>query len=250
MKAVFFRGILTKTFALLILNVVRPCIATHAQDAILSADDETADTEKKGDLGLPPSPPLVVTRTADTNDGVCNSDSSLREDVAAAPSATTRIFDVSGNPVLLASMTHSGGNVILFDSNAGCESTVRGGAIRNNGTLTLNSVHVTGSSVSGKITNGVRLGGGVSSSQRRTLTIIGSTFTANSVSGPGDSLGGGLYSAGTLRVYNSSISGNSVNTTIPDGFFNGSAIGGGIVREGGTAMISACTSNAVRIRSD
>ena len=37
-----------------------------------------------GSLDLPPAQTLTVTKTADTNDGVCNSDCSLREAVAAA----------------------------------------------------------------------------------------------------------------------------------------------------------------------
>lgn len=224
---------------------------------------------------------LTVTKTADTNDGVCDADCSLREAVAAAAAsgdtivfasplfdtsqivdvngqivlnksltitgkganltnirnvaaanATTRVFLVSGNPVTLSKMTVSGGRVDRFDPNSGCASDICGAGIQNNGNLTLNETYFTDNRVSGTIINGLRVGGAVSSSQNSVLTILNSTFSDNSVSGPGTNLGGAIYSAGTLVVANSTIANNSLTLT-----GSGNLFGGGIAREGGTATL-------------
>lgn len=229
---------------------------------------------------LTPSSTLTVTKTDDTNDGVCDADCSLREAVAAAapgdeivfasplfdtaqtvdlngqividkavtiagrgseltnirniaaPNATSRVFVVTGNPVTLSRMTVSGGRVDRVDL-ASCGATeICGAGIQNNGNLTLNEMLFTDNRVTGTVVNGLRVGGAVGSAQGSVLTILNSTFTDNSVSGPGQNFGGAIYSAGTLVIANSTITGNSLTLTGA-----GSLFGGGLVREGGTATI-------------
>ena len=162
---------------------------------------------------------FVVTKTADTSDGVCNADCSLREAIAAANAAATD-------------------DVINFDAAVfGSAQTINlTGAgplqINNNGTLTINGTGtnlLTIRRAPGGTTNGVFVvmlatagisgvtitggvtdtnGGGISNIGG-TLTLTNSLVVGNLVGG----FGGGVYNAfsGTTNINNSNIFGNQSN---------------------------------------
>jgi CSLREA domain-containing protein len=152
----------------------------------------------------------------------------------APANAKSRVFSVSGTSttVTLSKMTVSGGRIDRFDPDANCGNESCGGGIQNSGNLTLNEMFFTDNRVANNDLFGLRYGGAVSTSQSSILTVIGSTFTGNSVSGPFQNYGGAIYSAGTLIIANSTITDNTLTLT-----GNGNNYGGGIVREGGTAAI-------------
>jgi DNA-binding beta-propeller fold protein YncE len=95
-----------------------------------------------------------------------------------------------------------------------CSATLRGGCITNAGTLTLNNSTVRG--------GGAQSGGGIYTAPPATLlTINNSTINGNKA---GD--GGGLFIANPANLNNSTISGNSTDTTAyPAGQGNGGGIG-------------------------
>ncbi len=201
----------------------------------------------------------VVTKTADTNDGVCDADCSLREAIAVAASGntitfaaplfdTTQIIRVNGQLLIAKNLivTGSAANLLTVRNIAANSLTSRvfqinsgftvglsgmtitggntnnvGGGISNGGTLTLTGVHLTNNVGGG--------GGGIENSG--TLTVINSTISNNTVN---SSLrGGGIENTGTLTVTNSTISGNRVTS--------GSANGGGIWSAGVSVTITNCT---------
>jgi autotransporter family porin len=107
-----------------------------------------------------------------------------------------------------------------------------GGAIYNQGDLTItdttikdNTANSTGEDV---------YGGGIYN--EGTLTINNSTITNNTATGTnGNAYGGGIYNSGTLIINNSTITNNTATTT--DGY----ADGGGISNEEGTLTITDTT---------
>jgi Galactose oxidase, central domain len=164
-------------------------------------------------------------------------------------SATFRILEVSVN----ANVDLSG--VTLSD---GHPTDSPGGAILNNGVLTLEGVRITNNSpsstgfpiltivdaggcdnsegaemtltncsVDGNACNGS--GGGILNSG--TLTVTNSTISGNTAGH-----GGGISSTGTLTMTNSTITGNTTITTGPHGFQGG--YGGGLNVFGSTVLIS------------
>lgn len=202
---------------------------------------------------------LIVTKTADTADGICDSDCSLREAIAVASSGDTVTFDsglfMTPRIIRLGSMLlidknltiHGVGGVIIdgnnvcrvFDINnlgtatltdmtitggngSGIVITNDGGAIINSGNLTLVNVTVTGNSTSGGNGGGIANG----SLSGATMTIVSSTISDNSASGSVN--GGGIYTAsGSLSITGSTISGNLTGSS-----------GGGVYAQSGTLTIS------------
>jgi CSLREA domain-containing protein len=224
---------------------------------------------------------VVVTKTADTNDGVCDSDCSLREAIATAGVGATITFNpaLSGGTIYLGStltlssdiiidgsalasqITISGdsdnngtGDVRVFFVNSGVTATLDslaitkgsnlfGGGIRNQGTLT-----VTNSTLSG---NAATSGGGIFNTSSGTLTITNSTLSGNAAG----SQGGGIHSQGTLTATNSTLSGNAAGSG--GGIFNNGGVlnfantlianssAGGDCVNGGTGTIGTNTNNLV-----
>ncbi len=124
------------------------------------------------------------------------------------------------------------GDLTVADGFSIVSDTSTGGAILNSGTLTLLRcvVRDSGAFVGGSETRG----GGLFTSG--ITTIIGSTFTGNTVGRPegsGFARGGAIYATATARVkvINSTISGNTAVVG------NGSAEGGGIYAEGNGEVI-------------
>jgi CSLREA domain-containing protein len=182
---------------------------------------------------------FTVTKTADTNDGVCDADCSLREAIVAANAAP-------------------GNDIIEFDAtvfNAPQTITLGGTRlnINNNGSLTINGrkvVTVSGNQQSGVfgvlsgaevtlngliITGGANIGFGGGIGNSGMLTINNSTISGNSA----DHGGGGLSSNGTVMVNNSTIADNFILATdLVNGL--GDGFGGGIYNLG-TMTISSST---------
>jgi len=210
-------------------------------------------------------PPLIVTKTADTADGICDSDCSLREAIAVANSAID-----SRNVIVPAGVyTHYGELIInndvnLYGSGDGSnpvEDTIIQGAfapgtaihrvfrITSGAAVLMQDLHIRngrgGISNYGTLTllqtalseNSAETGGGVFNSDRSTLIITDSTLSGNSAT----RYGGGIYNwyGGMLIITNSTLSGNSATID-----------GGGIYSWGGTAYVtnSTLSGNSARER--
>jgi CSLREA domain-containing protein len=232
------------------------------------------------------SPPVTaaatwtVTKTADTNDGACDSDCSLREAIAAAASGDTIVFDasLSGGTITLGTtltlsknvtidgsalavpITIDGANTYrVFYVNSGVAATLsgltiahgytsgNGGGIYNQGMLTVMSSTISANRTSG----GGRYGGGIFNAGSSTLIVRSSTFMGNRT----DDRGGAIYNAaGTLTVADSTFTGNIAGygagvyswvatATLNNSTFSGnSALSmGGVYNNWGGMTVSNCT---------
>ncbi|MBN2007024.1 MAG: DUF11 domain-containing protein [Anaerolineae bacterium] len=194
---------------------------------------------------------LVVTKTADTDDGICDADCSLREAVAIAGSGDTITFDaglsgqtlvlesemvisktltldgsalaaharISGNDAVRVFYVADEANVTLFhlDVISG-NATGNGGGIYSTGALTLANCTVSGS-------HAADYGGGIYN--RGALTLLASTLSGNNAR-----YGGGLFnSASGVGMINSSALNGNVATVA----------GGGIYNTGGVVSVTAST---------
>jgi len=201
---------------------------------------------------------LTITKTADTNDGVCDADCSLREAIGVAISGDTVVFSplfssaqtitLGGTQLTIGvnlTITGAGENLLtvsgnnasrVFLINAGttvsisgmkitggnATSPTSGGGIRSSGSLTLTNVDIDTNSANGT-------GGGIFSNSN--LTILNSVVRNNTAI---LSVGGGIYhGVGTLSITNSTIS----NNTCPS--VNGH--GGGVELDTGTGTITNST---------
>jgi CSLREA domain-containing protein len=187
----------------------------------------------------------LVTKIADTNDGSCNDDCSLREAIDAAENGDTIRFsiDLVDQTILLGGqdlvidkdLTIIGlgptrlavsGNQLsrVFTIRTGRTVTIQGltikdgrltvaldasggGGIFNQGDLTLDNVAVTNNRVTDG--GGGALGGGIFNDDGN-LDVSNSTISNNTVvdSGQGGCFGGGISSSGNTTLYNVTISGN------------------------------------------
>ena len=179
---------------------------------------------------------LTVTKTADTNDGLCNSDCSLREAVVAAegatgpdtikvPAGTYRLDSGEGNLDITSEVTiRSVGGTAVIDG----EGTDRVLEILETGDATLRGLRITGGVAErgGGINNlgvltvvestvdnntATSFGGGINNESTGTLIVSNSTISGNTVSGTGSGgdRGGGISTIGTSRITGTTISGNS-----------------------------------------
>ena len=144
---------------------------------------------------------FTVTKTADTNDGVCNADCSLREAITAANAVTSD-------------------DVIEFDKNvfgiARVITLTDGGFnISSNGSLTINGTNANLLSISGNNQRGIFYIGGAN------VTISGITIMNGNASAPGGSgVGGGINNQGGTLTINSSIIKNNFSTFEGAGIYN------------------------------
>ncbi len=186
------------------------------------------------------TPPIrTVTKIADTDDGVCDADCSLREAIATSVSGDTINFAAplfnSAQTITLASELSVSGKTITIIGRAANLTTVSGNNanrvfnVGGGGNLTLDGLTVT---------NGrdFTAGGGIYNGA--ILTIINSTVSNSSVSGGSDNFGGGIYNASgaTLTIRNSTISGNLIS-----GNNNFANRGGGIANVNGSLTITNST---------
>lgn len=224
-----------------------------------------------------PSVTILVTKTADTNDGACDADCSLREAIAAVGkgedtiefaspmfnSAQTvtlslgqldigktvsingrnaNLTTVSGNNLSRVFLVNPGGNLSLNGLTVtGGRTNSNGGGIVNNGAaLIITNSGIVGNSVVGSANNN---GGGIFNTNGGFLSITNSTISGNSGIGGNagnvGNYGGGIYNDSTLIITNSTISGNSIG---------GGSIenqGGGVWDAGTTTIVnSTFTSNS------
>ena len=212
---VIFAAFLLFTFAILVSNFVPPAHATVG---------------------------LVVTKTLDTNDGVCDSDCSLREAIIAANTlagadtitlpAGTYTLTITGTGENLAATGDLDINSDVTLTGAGADSTIIEAGTIGYPSLSANGIdrvfEVRGTftvSISGvTIRNGkTALKGGGIYHNNGTLTVTNSAFSGNS----GSQDGGGIHHEnGTLTVTNSAFSDNYGNE------------GGGIHNNNGTLTVT------------
>ena len=164
----------------------------------------------------------------------------------ATPAATK---DASGNPAVKGGAIVNDGKLTLtsdvVSNNVATTSAsgtdVLGGAVFSDGTLTLSNDQFTGDAANNSSSNQAADGGAIFSSGN--LTVTNSTFTNNSVTQSNSSLGradgGAIDSEGTLSLTGSVLSGNTVT---------GASTGAGGALEvnadgSNTATIFACTFN-------
>jgi CSLREA domain-containing protein len=194
-----------------------------------------------------PSPTLIVTATADTNDGACLDHCSLREALAVlaqAPGGSISFGPLFNTPQTIKltlgelaintsmsingpgahKLTVSGNNASrVFNIASGLTVglsglTITGGNTANSGggiaagsgTLTVSNAVISGNTASS--------GGGISNLSG-TLTVSNSTISGNTANGSGS--GGGIHHFfGNLAITNSTISGNRA----PNGNNNGGGL--------------------------
>jgi CSLREA domain-containing protein len=201
---------------------------------------------------------LTVTKTADTNDGACDADCSLREAIAASSAGDTIRFAASlaGNTIRLGSQLMIAQNLTIDGTGLNPQVTVSGDTDNNgagdvgvfyvNTGVTFNLSNLTVSK--GYATNGAGI-----YHNGATLVITNSTFSDNNAS----SSGGGIFSYSVLIITNSTFAGNSATngaaimnggtlTVANSTFSNNSAssAGGGIYNSGGPVNITNSTFSA------
>lgn len=195
---------------------------------------------------------IIVTKLADTNDGICDSDCSLREAIATAPIDATISFapGLSGGTILLTNGTSfiplrnmtidgsalaipitingdrfgTGNYVEAFRVNSGVNLTLNGLTITKSQGIYLNAnsvLTVTNSTLSNN-----RSGDGGAINNNGTLTVTNTTFSGNFST----SLGGAIFNDdGVATITNSTFLGNSAQS------------GGGIQNHDGTLTVTNST---------
>lgn len=213
--------------------------------------DETASSQPET---------VIVTKTTDTDDGVCDSDCSLREAVALAPDNSRIVFEsdstqlsrgqleitrrltiagtnratvtISADPSAPAArifFVGPGGSLTLTNAivTGGSAPMDFGGGIYSEGTVTLINTEVTGNFAGG--------GGGIEN--RGTLNATNSTISQNIASQPNSAgRGGGIENSGTLVLINSTIAGNEATSGNQPFIYGG--FGGGIYAAGGGSRMT------------
>jgi CSLREA domain-containing protein len=124
-----------------------------------------------------------------------------------------RAFDVfAGSTATIRDLTIINGHI--------AQNTEKGGAVQNNGHLTLDSVNVQESEAGKSATQSPYLeGGGVFNGLEGTLTIINSAISKNIAYG---AHAGGIYNLGSLSISGSTISANQA-ASWGGGIYNGNA---------------------------
>lgn len=189
---------------------------------------------------------FTVSKTADTNDGTCNADCSLREAIAAAnaaagadtitlPAGTYTL--TLGSELLITSditINGAGSGTTFIEANAAAGVTTYRVLHNNGGTVTINGVTIRHGYCNG-ICNGLSDNGGGIYNQAGSLTLDASRVSTNYAY----LCGGGIYNAATLIIQNGSVIGGA-------GAANASNdCGGGIYNHtGGTTTINASTVSA------
>lgn len=153
---------------------------------------------------------FTVTKTADTDDNVCDADCSLREAIFAATNGDTILFSALFNTTQTISLS---GTELLIDKNltiigAGADKlTISAGSLSR--VLHFSGADVLMSALKIADGNNVSNGGGIFI-QGGSLNLDKVIISNNTVNGaPGSTtFGGGIDNQGTLTITNSEISGN------------------------------------------
>lgn len=273
-------GGVTNTVA---LQPISPAIDAGDPNNSLSSDQRGVARPQDGDLSGTVLPDIgayerqvtsfMITKIADTDDGACDADCSLREAIAAVATDKIAVFDlavfnmaqvitltngqlnVSGNGTLVINGT--GANLLTISGNnqsrvfnvspfvgltlngitiTGGRFLSDGGGIINNGTLSINNSMINGNT--GSSGGGTPRGGGGIFNNLGRLTITNSTVSNNtSLIGSG---GGILNNKGLISIINSNINNNAAN----------SGEGGGVSNFDGTIIFTdSAINNNVANRS-
>ncbi len=163
---------------------------------------------------------LTVTKTADTNDGVCNADCSLREAIAVANSTAANDTITFNIPTTDANCASSVCTITLGGTQLGINNAATAGTLLIQNTI-------------GTAAN-LRISG--NNTRRVFLVNAGAGLTLDSVTvmNGNASDGSGIYNDGTVNITNSTISNNSTNSTFAGG-------GGVFNNDGGTVNITNST---------
>jgi CSLREA domain-containing protein len=191
---------------------------------------------------------LTVTKTADTDDGVCNSaDCSLREAVAAAVAGDTIVFasPLFDSPQTITLVLNSAGSFSGLAINKSLTITGKGAHLltirrlppaNDSERLSVLSINAPGAAVT---LNGMTItggyaptGGGVNVPNASLVTINGCHITANTAY---TATGGGISSSAPLTIINSTISNNSTPNNLVGS-------GGGIRAAGNLTVINSTIS--------
>ena len=160
---------------------------------------------------------FTVTKTADTNDGMCDADCSLREAVGAAnaaPDTDTIILPSGGYALALGSLTIS--NPLILNGALSSTTIITA--------TTLEPVFEISTAISATLSN-VTLQGGWSPyagglNNRGTLLLTDSTLSHNM-----GLIGAGLYNSGALTIQRSAIVHNTAGSiSIGGGIYSGGAL--------------------------
>ncbi len=212
-----FNGGLTETRALLGGS---PAIDTGDAGSSLTADQRRIPRPLDGDgngssvpdIGAFEAGSLMVTKVADTNDGNCDADCSLREAISAANAS-------SANDAI----TFSG----LFNTPQTITLTGTQLALNNSGTLVISGPGRNLLAISGNNSTRVFF---ILPGTNVTLSGIGISNGRATFTGGGGASGGGLQNRGNLSIVDSTISGNSTED-----------VGGGIYNDTGATLTIAGT---------
>jgi CSLREA domain-containing protein len=162
--------------------------------------------------------PLTVTKIADTNDGACDTDCSLREAIAAAASGGTIAFDPStfNTPQIITLSEAEGFQGLAINKNLTILAPgVQLLTVRRASDATANfrifslagniAVNLNGMTIAGGNADGAP-GGGISNISGAQLTVTNSHITGNNAS-----FGGGIFNSydGTVTLTGSTVSGNT-----------------------------------------
>src|SRR3989338_5074012 len=185
---------------------------------------------------------FTVTKVADTNDGACDADCSLREAIGAANALPVAdVIPVPAGSYILSiggtgeDLNATGDLDITGDltiNGAGDTSTIIDGGAIDRGLTVFPGATVFIDSVTVRNGNpGAGFGaGGILNAG--TLTLTNSTVTDNT----GDDFGGGLYNTGTLTLTDTTVSDNVLSG------FNASGGGGGIFSSGTLSLTRSTVS--------
>lgn len=215
-----------------------------------------------------PPDAFIVTKLADTNDGTCDTDCSLREAIAVAGPNDTISFasglagtialrstlKISRNLTIIGPGTTliviSGNNAVrVFYVDTGVHLTIRNLTVSRS-----TAKAIVGSADTPGRYGGVAKGGGLYS-DGGIVTVINGTFSDNSATGGagrgsggwgGHGAGGALFCTGTLIVLNSTFSGNLArgglgSPSLPGGSGapGGEGMGGAIYSVGTLVMVNS-----------
>ncbi len=181
---------------------------------------------------------FTVTKTADTNDGACNSDCSLREAVGAANANAGAADTVNFAPGVGGTipLNAASGGISIYDvgltingPGAGALAVSANDATRPFGVASGAVATINGLTIKdGKTHADDTSGGGILN--LGTLTLNDSSVSGNEASNFGDASnsGGGIKNNGTLTLNDSTVSGNK-------------AIAGGGISNGGTLTLNDST---------
>src|SRR5262249_37360898 len=208
---------------------------------------------------------FTVTKTADTNDGTCDADCSLREAIAAAnpnPAAAT-VAIPAGTYTLTIAGAHEDANATgdlditdaLTINGAGAATTiVNGGGIDRVFHIVSDLiVQINNITISGGVTTGGDSGGGLLS--EGVVTLNNCIVSGNSAP---NANGGGVYSDNVFTIAGSTITGNTaangdgggvydngVSGNINTSTFSGNSVpggdGGGLYFNGVSTQVNQCT---------